>query len=270
MPGPEDAAGPSEGRSPDDHQPEDGSAEAEGPDRPGEILADLGRLRRRARAARHAYWFPLVLFGVLVAGAAPFFIQRTPTGPAQQAWAITISANPRPLAAFGGIFRAPGLSYYWLAAIVAGLALTGLWYRRRGARVGLRTPSRAFMLTGLAITAVLLAFSLAAGTGPLTGLAPGLLTMRGTLPLLIIAAALWVLARAERSPGLALAAALFTGSALLADLYNVENMAFWLGWHPAGAQGRYAVLPGVLFPAVVLLAAGGVAFAAQFRPGAGR
>ncbi len=32
---------------------------------PEEILSDLDRLRRQARTARHAYWFPLVLFGLL-------------------------------------------------------------------------------------------------------------------------------------------------------------------------------------------------------------
>ncbi|MHB1432510.1 MAG: hypothetical protein ACYCVZ_10395 [Streptosporangiaceae bacterium] len=253
--------GPSQGQSgkarpPEAHQVPPGPGE---PVQAGEILADLTVLRRQARATRHAYWFPLVVFGVLVAASAPFFVQQAPP------WGIAVAVPPAPLAAFGGIFRPPWLSYYWLAAIVAGLALTGLWYRRRGARVGLRTPSRGFLLTGLAITAVLLALSLAAGNGPLTGLAPGLLTMRGTLPLLIIAAALWVLARAERSAGLAVVAALFTGSALLADLYNVENFAFRLGWHPAGAQWQYTALPGVLLPAAVLLVGGAIAFAAQRR-----
>jgi hypothetical protein len=230
------------------------------PVRADEILADLTVLRRQARTTRHAYWFPLVVFGVLVAASAPFFVQQAPPP-----WGIAVAVPAAPLVAFGGIFRSPWLSYYWLAAIVAGLALTGLWYRRHGARVGLRTPSRAFLLTGLVITAVLVALSLAAGNGPLAGLAPGLLTMRGTLPLLIIAAALWVLARAERSAGLAVVATLFTGSALLADLYNVENIAFRLGWNPTGAQWRYTALPGVLLPAAVLLAGGGIAFAAQRR-----
>ncbi|MDA8321592.1 MAG: hypothetical protein M0030_17550 [Actinomycetota bacterium] len=276
MTGREESAGSPEGGSPEGRSPDtppagtrppDGSRpapESGGQGRPGEILAELTGIRRKARTARHAYWFPLVVFGVLIAASAPFFVQQIPPPSG-----IAVAVPSVPLAAFGGLFVSPWLSYYWLAAIVAGLALTGLWYRRHGARVGLRTPSRGFLLTGLAITAVLLTVSLAAGNGPLadplTGLVPGVLTMRGTLPLLIIAAALWVLARAERSAGLAVVAGLFTGSALLADLYNVENIAFRLGWQPTGVQWRYTALPGVLLPAVVLLAGGAIAFAAQRR-----
>ena len=38
---------------------------------PEELLSDLARLRRQARTARHAYWFPLVLFGLLTCASAP-------------------------------------------------------------------------------------------------------------------------------------------------------------------------------------------------------
>ena len=41
---------------------------------PGVLLADLARLRRQTRAARHAYWFPLILFGLLTCGAAPLYV----------------------------------------------------------------------------------------------------------------------------------------------------------------------------------------------------
>src|SRR5262245_54893043 len=94
---------------------------------PEELLADLSRLRRQARAARHAYWFPLVLFGALIAASAPFFVEPTPPP------GVTMSVGrAHPLPSFGGVFTQPGLSYYWLAAIVTGLGLTGWWYRRHG------------------------------------------------------------------------------------------------------------------------------------------
>ena len=38
---------------------------------PEELLSDLARLRRQARSARHAYWFPLILFGLLTCASIP-------------------------------------------------------------------------------------------------------------------------------------------------------------------------------------------------------
>lgn len=226
---------------------------------PGEILADLGRLRRQARVARHAYWFPLVTFGALIAGASPFFVQKMlPPGTS------VMPADPLPT--FGGMMPSqPGLPYYWLAAIVAGLGLTGWWYRWQAARTGLRTPSRGFLLTGFVITVALVILPFISVGGIPLDFPLGIMTIRGTFPMLIIAVVLWVLARAERSAGLAVVAVLFTGAALLADLYDVENIVFRLGWNPVQWQWQYTSLPGVLLPALVLLVAGGIAFAAQRR-----
>jgi hypothetical protein len=244
-----------------DHEEPDSGPSAQPPGQPEEILADLGRLRRQARAARHAYWFPLVLFGALIVGSSPFFVEQMPP-PGVTHWVPRADWLPT----FGGVFTQAGLSYYWLATIVTGLGLTGWWYRRHGARVGLRTPSRGFLLTGLIITAALLVLPFISAGGIRMDFPLGIMTIRGTLPMLIIAIVLWVLARAERSAGLTVVAALFTGAALLADLYNAENIVFSLGWNPTQSQWRYTSLPGVLLPALVLLVAGGIAFVAQRRP----
>ena len=243
-----------------DHEEPGTGPGAQPPGQPEEILADLGRLQRQARVARHAYWFPLVLFGALIAGSSPFFVEQMPP-PGVILWVPRVDRLPT----FGGVFTQAGLSYYWLAAIVTGLGLTGWWYRRRGARVGLRTPSRGFLLTGLIITAALLVLHFISVGGIRMDFPLGIMTIRGTFPMLIIAVVLWVLARAERSAGLTVVAALFTGAALLADLYNVENIVFSLGWNPTQSQWRYTSLPGVLVPALVLLVAGGIAFVAQRR-----
>ena len=61
---------------------------------------------------------------------------------------------------------------------------------------------------------------------------PGDLVLRGTFPFVIIAAGLWVLAWAERSRALTVIAAVYTATALLASLYNIENVLFRLGWSP--------------------------------------
>jgi hypothetical protein len=57
----------------------------------------------------------------------------------------------------------------------------------------------------------------------------------------------------------------FTGAALLASLYDVENVLFQLGWNPGLTQQGLTALPNVLLPAVILLVAGLCAFPAQ-RP----
>lgn len=48
---------------------------------PGELLASVTALQRRTRAVRNAYWLPLLLFGLLMAAAAPC----TPSRPIRSA-----------------------------------------------------------------------------------------------------------------------------------------------------------------------------------------
>jgi len=230
------------------------------------LLSDMRRLKRDARSARHAYWFPLVIFGVLTCAAIPFYVLPSASS------GETASGRPEPYMPFLG--GSPGflvhnyLGYYWLVALLGGLTLTLLWYRRHARRIGLKTPSRGYVttvgvLTGLALVLPILAqiFRWAY----LLTLWPGDLTIRGTFPFLIIAVGLWVLARAERSWALGGIAAAYTGVALLASLYDIENLLFRLGWNPSPSQWQLTTLPNVLLPALVLLVAGGAAFLVQRR-----
>ncbi|HEV3295106.1 MAG TPA: hypothetical protein VG123_39510 [Streptosporangiaceae bacterium] len=257
------AAGP--GGAPSE-PPGAGAAPATGP---GQLLTDLAALRRRARAARHAYWFPLVLFGLLTCGAVPLYLVTA--SPPAGAAIYPLSTSPVVL---GGLpFTSNGngffLGWYWAVALVVGYLLTLLWYRRHARRAGIQTPARGYLITGVILTVVALALQ------PLTRLLPQLslfwlpfgdIWIRGTFAFLIIAAGLWVLARAEHSPGLTVIAAIYTGAALLASLYNVENILFRIGWNPATPFAwRLTALPNVLLPAAVLLVAGLVAFLGQRR-----
>jgi hypothetical protein len=238
-----------------------------------ELLSDLDRLRREARAARHAYWFPLVLFGLLTCASAPFYLSGA--GPGAPGPTITrLSAPPSLL---GG--EMPGrngvlLGWYWLLALIAGYLLTYAWYRRHTRRVGLRAPARAFTITGIVMVTVAFLVPVLTASGALPdasfGLPFGDLWVRGTFPFVIAAAGLWVLAWAERSRALAVITLGYTGAALLASLYNVENLLYRLGWNPGnGATGaRLAELPNLLLPALVLLAGGAGAY--FWRPGTGR
>ena len=232
----------------------------------GDLLGELSRLRRRTRAARHAYWFPLVLFGLLTCAAAPLYTATAAPGPGG---GYRAGAT---LPLLGGLPGARGglsLGWYWAVALTAGYLATVLWYRRHARRAGVRTPARGYLVAGIAATAAAIVLP------PLTRWMPWLGVLwrpfgdawiRGTLAFLVIAIGLWVLARAERSRGLAVIALVYTGAALLASLYNVENVVFRLGWTPAGPAGwRLAALPNVLLPALVLLAAGTSALIAQRR-----
>lgn len=228
------------------------------------MLGELGRLRRRARTARHAYWFPLLLFGVLTCTAAPLYVAA--------AGGQADGSGTAPLFLLGG---SPGLGsgfyvgWYWAVALTAGYLLTVFWYRRHARRVGLRTPARGYLITGIAVTALALALPpLTFWVHPLAllWLPFGDLWIRGTLAFLIIAAGLWVLARAERSRALAVIALVYSAAAVACSLYNLENVLFRLGWNPGSPFAwQLTVLPDVLLPALVLLAAGTGAYLAQRR-----
>ncbi|HEX3713720.1 MAG TPA: hypothetical protein VHV09_13095 [Trebonia sp.] len=235
------------------------------------LLDEMRALRRRARSARHAYWFPLALFGLLTCASVPFYIQP---GIAAGGGVVAGASGQQVFPVLGGapgLLTQPDLGYYWLAALLAGLLATLLWYRWNARRVGLATPARGYVITVAALTAVAVAVPLVStlpGPDWLHGLQflwPGDLTIRGTFPFVIIAVGLWVLAWAERSPALAVIAAVYTATAVLASLYDVENVLFRLGWNPAPGEWDLTSLPNVLLPALVLLAAAAGAFAAQRR-----
>ena len=166
-----------------------------------------------------------------------------------------------------GIF----LAWYWALALVAGYLLTWAWYRRHQRLAGIRTPARAFAITGIVLAALaflgpLLVANLSFPFPPVAAVED--LWVRGTFAFLIAAAGLWVLAWAERSRALAVITLAYTGAALLASLYNVENLLYPLGWNPGygSASARLAMLPNVLLPALVLLVAGAGAFVLRPRP----
>jgi hypothetical protein len=135
---------------------------------------------------------------------------------------------------------------------------------RRGARSARHAYWFPLVLLTL-LAAVLPALARAAALHWLSAFWPGDLTIRGTFPFLIVAAGLWVLAWAERSRGLGIVALAYTATAVLASLYDIENVLFRLGWHPSPDQWKLTSLPNVALPALVLLVAGAAAFGFQRR-----
>jgi hypothetical protein len=226
------------------------------------LLDEMRKLRRDARSARHAYWFPLVLFSLLTFLAVPFYVPpHVPQSAAGVVQAVGGSSVPL-LSGAPGFLVQNYLGNYWLVALFGGLALTLVWYRRHARQVGMRTPSRGYVITMTVLTGLTVILPLLAQVPRLGFLLmplPGDLTIRGTFPFLIIAAGLLVLAWAERSVGLAVIAAVYTGTALLASLYNIENELGRLGWSVSSG------VPNVLLPAIVLFLGGAIAFTAQRR-----
>jgi len=238
---------------------------------PEQLLGEVKAVRRRTRFARHAYWFPLVLFGLLTLASVPFYIQHIPArsgvyyirpfGP----WFLRSDY----LGGFGpwiGRFT----PYYWLVALLLGVAATAAWYRWRGNRVGLRTPARGYLVTGavllvLALLIPVLARYLLIGQGHIFWwalLMPGDLLIRGTFPLVIIGIGLCYLAWAERSVALAVIAAGYLALSLVASLYDIENVFYRLGWN---LSPEVSGLPNVVLPALVLLLSGAGAWVVQRR-----
>jgi hypothetical protein len=203
-----------------------------------------------------------VLFSSLTFLAVPFYLPpRVSAG--TSSYAMSVPASSIPLLSGEPGFRIQNyVANYWLVAFFGGLALTLLWYRRHARRVGMRTPSRGYVITIAVLTGLTVILPLLAQLPGLRFLwlpLPGDLTIRGTFPFLIIAAGLWVLAWAERSIGLAVIAAVYTGAALLASLYDLQNVLGRLGWSASPGVAN------VLLPAIVLLIAGALAFLAQRR-----
>jgi hypothetical protein len=241
---------------------------------PGELLSDLAHLRRRTRTARHAYWFPLVVFGLLTCASAPLYISAVSYPHPGDAAALTV-VLPAPTLLGGEQLGLNGLylGWYWVIALVAGYLATLFWYRRHGRRAGVQTPARGFVITGITLACLAFLGPLLAVELPFRSwqalMPAGDLWIRGTFAFLIAAVGLWVLAWAERSRALAVIALAYTGSALLSSLYNVVNILYWLGWNPRwdSFSARLSALPNVLLPALVLLAGGAGAFFLRPRPG---
>jgi len=224
----------------------------------------MRQVRRRARLARHAYWFPLVLFGLLTLGSIPFYLRPflTRAGvsgrPSSRLGFLQSSYFPNPL--FGH-----GLPYYWLGALLAGIAATAAWYRWRGGRVGLRTPTRGYLITALVLLILAVLIPLITGSRSQVALMPGDLLVRGTFPFLIIAVGLCVLARAERSIALTAIVVGYLGLSLLVSLYDVVNVIDRLGWHIGQPE---AALANVILPGLALVISGAAAWVLQRRSAA--
>jgi hypothetical protein len=233
-----------------------------------QLLDEMHALRDRTSAAARGYWLPLLLFAAIICGSLPFYerLAQSRSGPAGPAGpdrgCRALLNHPCHLSvgtAHLSILVVTALGYYWQIAIPAGVVLTVLWYRWHGNRVGLRTPARGFLITGLILgELVLLVPILAHQSTSLTSLMHDL---HQAVPLVIIAAVLWVLAWAERSPMLAVIVAVYLAVALTVSQFNDGGLA---GGNTGAADLSITALRLLgLLPALILLAGGLWAWSAQ-------
>jgi hypothetical protein len=219
-----------------------------------EILSTAQAVRRRTREVRQAFWVPMAIFGAIVLLAAPLYRLAAPPPDGGLAF-VDVGSGIHGFA--GGFYlRNPGVvSMFWLVALPIGYATTLLYYRGRARRRGAAGSVWPYVAAGLVSLGVLMLGSF------LGHLRPGDLFSRGLTPLLTIAAGLFVLARAERSTGLALFSASFAGLALIVNLYDVENV-----FHRLGVGVPVPAINLIVPGSVLLVAAGGFWFAERHRP----
>lgn len=202
----------------------------------GELLDELRELRRRTRASRHAYWLPLLVFGVLCAALTPLYVAGPPASGSGR-------VGPGWLIGLGGLFPAGVstgvLGACWLAVLLVGAALTAAWYAWRARATGVGTDVKGVVLTWGAVCLLILGlsalgfsvFGATTAPGPLRFLAVWAtiaIGLHGTAGLPVIAVGLLVLAWHERSRLLGGIAVGYAACAGLATFYDPENIVFRL------------------------------------------
>jgi hypothetical protein len=199
-------------------------------------LLDAEAVRRRMWADRPSPAIPLLLIAVVVMGGI----------------VVSLLDDSRDGFYFGDPIRLT----YWVVASVIAFAATILIARRQGYLTGIWVDRGALVKAGsiaLAVVVLVVLFGM--------GALPGDLTLRGNLPLLALTAGIMVWAYRERRPGLWVVALLLAPLALLANLYNMENLLYRIGVPSFAGADQVVNLAAV---ALVLVVSAG-AFAVSHR-----
>lgn len=207
-------------------------------DTPKELLAEADRARSAARSRRRGAWFPLGVFGILALGSAPLYrLMERET----RADGITVLT-----------YGSRWVSLYWLVAIPLGYAACVLSYRRRATRTGVAGSVWPYVVTGLALFALISIVP----PGIVAGWTPGFAHSWTALPLITLAAGLLVLSRLERDWALTVVSLGMLVAAALSD-WAYDQL---IGWEELSATGFSAIVTGIL-----LLAAGAISWMTRGR-----
>jgi hypothetical protein len=231
---------------------------------PRQLLLGTRELTRRVRRAQRGAWFPLVLLGLVAAGAAPFYR----VGPHPRALCAAVAARGP-----GGVPAGPGRGavrcfiafgwpafIYWVAALAAAYAVIAGFYVLRARRRGVGARIRPYVIAGLAGVLLVAVLWLVQRYLASQSRFPSALVVHGLNPLLAIGLALFALARAERSRALLVFAAANL-AAVLANFYDIDGL---LRDHGLAVSLPWTFVPRLWAAAAVLLLAG-AAFAIAGR-----
>ncbi|WP_457031740.1 hypothetical protein [Kitasatospora sp. P5_F3] len=116
---------------------------------PHEVLAGLGDLTRRVRAAQRGTWFPLLMLGVLTLGG--ILVSRLTFK------VVTVPCPAGDAATGGCTVGRQGSPVYWLLGLALAYAATAFFYLRRSRNRGVGTPVRPYVLTGIALVGLVAA-----------------------------------------------------------------------------------------------------------------
>ncbi|MGW1520800.1 hypothetical protein [Streptomyces sp. NPDC002287] len=222
---------------------------------PREVLAGLGDLTRKVRAAQRGTWFPLLLLGVLTLGGIlvgrfTFKVETVPCPATDRAAGAGCTVVTQ---------VTQGSPVYWPLGLALAYAATAFFYIRRSRNRGVGTRVRPYVLTGIVLVALASAtalWSLRHGMpqlgerldfwglhlDPTSEVTRFLERLAGNamavgLPLLVLA---WV----ERSRALLLLAAVYLA---------VELVPLSTGWSGIPFTSPWSALPTFGVPGVLLL-----------------
>jgi hypothetical protein len=216
----------------------------------GELLGAVERVSKAARHARHGYWFPLLLSGLIILGNLPLNYWRIGHygGRFSGFWGFCLCT---------GTGNHPfGSTLYWLVSIPLGFAAVAAYYVARSRRTGLKVKIWPYVVTGVVVFGLII-LTAARVPAPLRFMYridvwTRYATIQGFAPILVISLAFIALAFIERSKAFWLITIAFLGIAVLANTYNISNVGqrihwIWPDWAAnLSAAGGFLVFVGLV------------------------
>ncbi len=206
------------------------------------ILEYADRLRARTRTARDGSWFALIVFGLVILGAMPFYDSSYSPANVSKCHSTISGLVCSGLTPSKGLLGSglgspagailnvsPWATTYWVIGIFVGICLVVVSYWRRSRSSGV--AGRIWPFATIAVGALFLAVL---SQGWQTLHIPGDFWIRGMQALLVMALGLIALAIIEHSWPFMVFVAGFVALALLSCLYDVSNLFLRIG---IGATG---------------------------------
>lgn len=210
---------------------------------PQDLLDEAERVRSTVRRTRPRTWVPVLLLGVVVALAMPWYVQR----PLDEWSGFTQSAHL--LVGYSRLTHPTAAAVYWLGALPIAYAAIAAYLHFQGRRRGVRINTAGLARVGAALFGTLVLVTMIAPS-MFSRMLPGNLIGRGLLPLVVVSLGLLVWGMVLRRRAVIVVGAVAVAASLISNLYNVAN--------PLLAAGvmlplEYRLVVNVALTALVLL-----------------